>query len=851
MTDIETSSSDPGSPDDDGLPDLPPVGELVAQGLELLELRGEESFEEFCRGQTEHGDEVRRAVHALAGTGLVGGGRRFGHHRVLRPLGRGGMGVVYLAEDTRLSRIVALKALPSQLVGSERALERFRREARAVAGLRHPCIVPVHDVGEDGGQPYFTMEYVDGRTLDAVISALRGLGRPAERLASVDLARAAFTSRSDGAPAGSDVTVPRAWGRAYVQAICRLVLDVADALEHAHAHGIVHRDVKPSNVLVGRDGRAQLFDFGLARSELATPLTQTGDFTGTPYYVSPEQAAAGEIDARSDVFSLGVTLYELLTLTRPFEGRTNHEVFTAIHRAEPVALRRRNPAVPRDLETICLTALEKDPARRYPSAAALAADLLRFLDYRPVHVKPVGRAERVRRWARRNPGAATAAGLALFVLLALPVGLYLHGRALGRANDDLAASNASLERANRINTAALTFLVDVFGAADPSRGSADVTVAETLDDASARAGVEFADEPEVEAALRTLLGHSYEGIGRFARAAREYERALELRREVDDGDSIELRAALSDVGVVFARLGRLDDARAVLDEAREVAERLGDALPVSDRADGHFNVASLAYRAGDDARAEDHARAALELRRERLDAVDDGPRGEAAEDVAAVHVLLGNLARRRLDEQAAEGHYRRALERLEAERPDAVRTAIARSELASLYEDAGRWDEAEALFAAALDASVARRGTTHPATAGLRVDHARTLVALGEPARALDELSTAEAALPPDDDAAWARLQRTRASALADLDRLDEAADAAADALPRARASSPPGSFADVDAVLALADIATRAGRRDDAIGWLDDAADRAASANGEQHWTVAACRERADALRH
>lgn len=850
MADIETPPPDPDGRSEPGVRDadvgLPKIGELVARGLEVLDTDGEEGFERFCAEHPDDGEAITRHVRALAGTGLVGGGRRFGHYRVLRPLGRGGMGVVSLAEDTRLGRLVALKALPSQLVQSDRAMERFRREARAVAGLRHPCIVPVYDVGEDDGQPFFTMEFVDGRTLDAVVAELRGLERPTEQLDSRDLGRAAFADDVAGDDAADAPSLPRAWGRAYVPAICRLVLDVADALEHAHRHGIVHRDVKPSNVLVGRDGRAQLFDFGLARSDTAEALTLTGDFTGTPYYVSPEQASGGQVDARSDVFSLGVTLYELLTLTRPFEGRTNHEVFKRIHGSEPVAPRRRNPAIPRDLETICLTALEKDPARRYPSAADMAADLLRFLDHRPLRAKPVGPVERAWRWARRNKAAASAIALGAVVLIATPVGLYLHGRALGEANDELAATVTSLERANRINTSVHRFLLDVFGAADPLRGSADVTVAEKLDDASALAAVEFADEPEVEAALRQLLGHSFEGLGRYDEALFEYERVLELRRELVSGDSPELRAALSDVGVVLARTGRLHDARARFVEALEIAERLGDALGDDERADAHFNLATLAFQTDDDDEASEHAVASRVLRASWLESVDDDARADALDDLAASHVLLGNLARRQLDDDEAERHYRAALDLLADAAPDAVRASIARSELASLYGAAGRWEDADALYAEALDASIARRGEAHGATAALRVDRAETLLALRRLDEALEHLTAAQDYHGRD----GARAMRIRATVLAELGRLDEAADAAAVGMLRTTVAMDLGSFADVDATLALADIAARAGRRDTAITWLEGAAARAARVHGDEHWTVRACRERIEALR-
>src|SRR5262245_7123746 len=232
--------------------DLSPLGLLVAECASRLEVEGDAAVDAVCHAHPDLADALRERLGALREMGLLGHGR-VGPYVLLRPLGRGGMGVVHLARDSRDGRTVALKALPSRLAASPRALERFRREVRAVAALDHPHIVPILDSGEENGGPWFAMAWIEGRTPGDVTAPLRALRLAAERLDSTHLSTAAAASLP-----------PEARGTAYVEAACRLVLDVAEALQHAHAAGVVHRDVKPSNILVRSDGRALLFDFGLA-----------------------------------------------------------------------------------------------------------------------------------------------------------------------------------------------------------------------------------------------------------------------------------------------------------------------------------------------------------------------------------------------------------------------------------------------------------------------------------------------------------------------------------------------------------------------------------------------------------
>lgn len=377
-----------------------------------------------------------------------------GRYRPIREVGRGGQSVVYLAEDSTLDRRVALKVLPPTLLPSERSRDRFRREAEIAARLDHPGVCVIHETGEHEGMPFIAMRHIDGESLAEHISTARTQSLRSEELTFLELPDAPEPD------AESIVVPPEATpDRQEITRIVGLIEKTARALHAAHETGLLHRDVKPGNIMVTPDGEPVLLDFGLARDEMrdGKTLTQSGDLMGTPAYMSPEQLLAQRIrlDRRSDVYSLGVTLYESLTLTRPFDAPTREALYQQILGGEVPDPRRINPDISRDLQVVLQTALEKDRNRRYPSALAFAEDLQRIRQFLPITARPAGPVLRVRRWTRRNPVTATAGAALVIVLIGGLVASALVNARLARTNENLQATRANLEQSVREKNAAL------------------------------------------------------------------------------------------------------------------------------------------------------------------------------------------------------------------------------------------------------------------------------------------------------------------------------------------------------------------------------------------------------------
>ena len=312
-------------------------------------------------------------------------------YEILKELGRGGMGVVYQAKQTALDRIVALKmVLAGTHAGSEERL-RFRIEAEAVARLTHPNIVQIYEVGQQDGLPYFSLEFMDGGSLEDL---LKGQPLPPKRA-------------------------------------CDLVETLARAVHSAHVRGVVHRDLKPANILMTADGTPKIADFGLAKRLDSVGQTETGMVMGTPRYMAPEQAAgrSHEVGPAADIYALGVILYHLLTGNTPFNDENSLKLLTKVVKEEPPRLRQFAPGVPHDLETICLKCLEKSIEKRYASALDLAEDLRRFRNHEPIHARPITRLERTARWCRREPAWAGLIAVSLLAAVGLLMaGVWFHMR---------------------------------------------------------------------------------------------------------------------------------------------------------------------------------------------------------------------------------------------------------------------------------------------------------------------------------------------------------------------------------------------------------------------------------------
>jgi serine/threonine protein kinase/WD40 repeat protein len=442
-----------------------PVDRLAEEFADRFRRGERPALTEYTERYPEWAEEIRELFPALVvmeqlkpaadatgveGTAVPGGTAltTLGDYRILREVGRGGMGVVYEAEQLSLGRHVALKVLPAQAVVNPTYLERFRREAKAAARLHHTNIVPVFGVGEHDGVHFYAMQFIAGEGLDRVLHDLRqlrpqGAGcpggaapQPGTEIAAsvaVGLLSGRFTIPAPApAPAAEETApLPRlepshaalsadTSGTSYYRSAARLGVQVADALGYAHKQGVLHRDIKPSNLLLDAQGTVWVTDFGLAKAEGADELTHTGDIVGTVRYMAPERFDGHSLP-QGDVYGLGLTLYELLTLRPAFDGGNRARLIERVLHDPPARPRKFDPGIPRDLETVVLKCLAKDPAERYATAEALAEDLRRFLADRPVKARRASGAERLWRWARRNPAVASLLGCVAALLVAVAV----------------------------------------------------------------------------------------------------------------------------------------------------------------------------------------------------------------------------------------------------------------------------------------------------------------------------------------------------------------------------------------------------------------------------------------------
>jgi tetratricopeptide (TPR) repeat protein len=605
-------------------------------------------------------------------------------------IGRGGMGVVYRARQESLNRVVALKMLLGGAHAPREAQARFRTEAEAVARLKHSHIVQIHAVGEADGQPYLAMEYVEGGSLD---ERLRGMPQPPVEAA-------------------------------------RMIASLADAVHAAHQCGVIHRDLKPANVLIDSQGTAKITDFGLAKQmESDAAHTKTGDILGTPSYMAPEQAGGDtrSIGPACDVYALGAILYEMLTGRPPFRGQEPLETVLQVLSNEPVAPRRLQPRLPRDLETICLKCLEKNPARRYATAERLAADLRRYIAGQPIEARPVSIWGRAGKWARRRPAAAALIAVSVLAIASLIGGGAFYN---ARLRDSLSREAAKTELAEHNLQLAQRSIDELLTSVGVER-LAPLPQSERLRRDLLETALGFcqgllkenAQDPEVRrqtAQAYRQVADIYQMLGDIQKSEASYGKAVELssalaeEEPADPTHGRELAAAQLNLGNLYQRLGRGTDAQRQYEAALAVLEPLVRKHPqqadfTRQLARTHGNLGVLDHERGDSASALKHHRSAVELLSSEM---AEAPSPEASSEIpgerAIAYTNLGIALRTVGQLSEAQDALQRAVRLLDAlppssgQRPE-MRLALhsTRNNLAAIQEALGERDTAILTYRAA------------------------------------------------------------------------------------------------------------------------------------------------------
>ncbi len=595
-----------------------------------------------------------------------------GSYRIIRLLGEGGMGAVYEAEQDRPRRRVALKVIKSAWVSPE-LRRRFEQEFQTLGRLHHPGIAQIYEAGTAdttfGNQPFFAMEIIHGKPLVEYATAAKLNTR--QRLA--------------------------------------LMIQVCEAVQHAHECGIIHRDLKPGNILVDENGQPKILDFGLARvtdSDVqATRQTDMGQLLGTLPYMSPEQVTAdpSALDARSDVYALGVILYELLAGKLPYRlSRHLHEVVQTIQQVDPAPLSVVSRFYRGDIETIVAKALEKDKERRYSSAADFAADIQRYLEDRPITAKPASTSYQLQKFARRHKALVTSV-VAVFLVLAAATAV---------STREAIRANRAAQTAEALNNFLQNDLLAQASASSQSGASTkadpDLKVRTALDRAAERITGKFDQQPEVEAAIRDTIGRTYMDLGLYAEARKQEERALDLHRRALGPENPKTLQTMSSLGRAVKLQGKHAEAEALLSQTVQIMRRvLGPEHP--DTLSAMHYLADVYDNQGKYTQAEALFSQTLEIKRRVL-----GP--EHRSTLASMNGLA-NAYNNQGNYAQADVLYKQILEIsrrvLGSEHPN---TLLAMSNLGLNYYMEGNFTEAEALFRQALEIRRRVLGQEHPDT---------------------------------------------------------------------------------------------------------------------------------------
>jgi serine/threonine protein kinase/Tfp pilus assembly protein PilF len=829
-------------------------GEQRALLARLLGIGGSIDAAEFARWAeaSRSGGTPDEPAPAGAGAALVARpARRVGEFELLSELGRGNMGTVYRAWQPSLGRQVALKVVART---DEKAIARFRREVRALGKVDHPNLVKIFTSGFDAEPCYYTMELVEGASLANVCATLndRGTGADAVDLATWHEAvssasaeaRKAEKSLSDPGAEGTDmVSVPHAGvrqsaavpvqppsGRDYVRQVVELVRQVALAAQALHISGVVHRDIKPGNIMLTADGaQAVLMDLGLAQlaDDVEGRLTRTRQFIGTLRYASPEQVlSAGALDHRSDIYSLGATLWELLTL-RPIHDATDATPDPVLMRRitsdDPERIHKYHHGIARDLEAIVQKCLEKDPARRYATAAELADDLGRWLRGELVLAQPLTFRYWTGKLARRYRWPIAAAG-ALMILVASGA-LYEINR-IHRANERLRGVNQQLTTANRELAGALKQVEEQRGAAERAGWEADknrieaqaarakaeainrfllndmlaqaapeknarerkVTVEEVLDRAVQKIDRAFVDQLEVQAAILNTIGRTFDSLGAYAKAEPLHRRALQSRSKTLGPEHPDTLTSMSELASVLWSLGKLDEAAALNRQALEARRRiLGPEHP--DTLISMNNLGTVLRAQGKLDEVAALIRQALEARRRTR-----GP--EHPQTLTSMNNLADVCrGQGKFDEAAALNR-----QVLEARRrtlgPQHPETLTSMNNLAAVLQDQGKHDEATALCRQVIEARRRALGPEHPHTLQSMGTLAVFLMDEGKPGEAeplLRDLLLAQRKTVPVDEVSLANTLSPLGWALTDMGQAVAAEPLLREALAIRTKRLPPG----------------------------------------------------------